>query len=96
MQKTTFSAESLYPDNVDVQEYQGVAVRKGTMAAIIANIDVLEARDSSEQEKSAALEQIRQYMPAVIATGLYQKVIWKNKLVQGVMQDIMEYYNLKD
>lgn len=96
MQKTTLSAENLYPDNVDVAQYKGMSVRKGTMAAIIANIDILEASDSSAVEKSLALEQIKKYAPAVIATGLYEKVTWKNQLVQAAMQDAYLHFNLSD
>jgi predicted protein tyrosine phosphatase len=85
MKKHPIRSEDLYPEGADAHCYQGISARKGTVAAVLANIDILEASDSTEEEKKQALEQIKEYAPVFIAIGMHQKVIWNNPQVQELM-----------
>ncbi len=80
-------AENLYPDDVNFNEYQGIKVRKGTMAAAIENIRLLSSEDASPEEKASARKMLTEYAPALIATGLNALVKWNHPEVQAIMDE---------
>ncbi len=87
--KKAITSEDLYPEGVDFHDYNGVAARKGTVAAVIANIKIFESAQSSEEEKQAALEQIRKDAITLIAVGLHDCVTWKNPKIQQVIDSVL-------
>ena len=68
-----------------------IKVRKGTIAALIQNIHVLESNTLDVIQKSSLLEEINALVPAVMAIGLNDCVSWKNPLIQ----DLFDKYNGK-
>lgn len=90
-------SEDLYPEGVDTKLYHGVPARKGTMAAVLANIEILESLDSTDEEKQLALQKIRIDSLVLIATGLYSRVQWKNELVQKTFDEVFyaSKFNIK-
>ena len=68
-----------------------IKVRKGTIAALIQNIKVLESNQLDDNQKNNLLDGISSLIPAVIASGLNDCVSWKNPLIQ----DLFDKYNNK-
>lgn len=89
-------SEDLYPEGVDSKLYHGIEARKGTMAAVLANIEILESIDSSAELKKLALEQISRDGLVVIAIGLYHRVQWKNELVQKAFDEVFQHSKFKE
>ncbi len=72
-------------DSESFVELNGVTVRKGSVAAFLKNIDLFEDDNSNDSQKSDAMEMIKELSPAIIATGLYKHVIFKNKAIQDIL-----------
>lgn len=79
--------EDIIPDGADNTSINGAVVRKGTIAAFLANINILENPHSSEQQKQGAMEMMRELAPSVIAAGLHQHVTFKNIIVENILID---------
>ncbi len=82
--------EDILADDASFIEKKGVTIRKGSAAAILANADILADAKTSESEKKSALNTIAELMPAMIAAGMHRHVVWKNPVIQKIMQDNME------
>jgi len=78
--------QDILPDNLDSKDINGVNVRKGSIAAVLANIDILESSTTSSSEKQLALNTIKELAPAMVALGLAHKVTWKNSQVEAIIQ----------
>ncbi|MEM8609211.1 MAG: hypothetical protein AAGF92_19065 [Myxococcota bacterium] len=82
------SPEDMIPDHKDYMETKGgVRGRKGTMAAALANADIIEAEDATEEEKRAALEMLRTLAPQLKALGVTTHLRWKNEAIQKVFDE---------
>lgn len=79
--------EDIIPDGADNVSINGTIVRKGTVAAFLANISILENPHSSEQQKQEAINMMGELAPSVIATGLSQHVTFKNILAESILID---------
>lgn len=64
-------AEHLLPDHVDQVEFNGVTIRKGTVAAFLANSRIWTDRASTEAARAAAAADIVAALPALRAAGLF-------------------------
>lgn len=76
--------EDILPDDENFADFNGVTIRKGSVAAFLKNIDTLETC-VSVQDKAAAIEKIKQLAPAIIATGLHRHAQFKNKLIEDIL-----------
>jgi hypothetical protein len=65
-------AQDVLPDGRDQGEFNGVAVRKGTVGAFLANARVCIDPQSGEQAVAAARRDIRETLPALRALGLFE------------------------
>ncbi|WP_454785235.1 hypothetical protein [Legionella sp. WA2024007413] len=83
----SISPEDIIPDGVDNISINGTLVRKGTVAAFLANAKVLEHQYSTEIQKNEAIKTMKELAPAIIATGLHQHVVFKNKEVEQILID---------
>ncbi len=83
--RTAIKPEDILADTEDFITLNGVTVRKGSLAAFLKNIDILEDFQPSEEGKASALGMLKQLAPAVIASGLYKHAIFKNKFVQDIL-----------
>ena len=61
--------------------------RKGSIAAFIKNIDLLEDFQASEEQKTASLNMLKELAPVVVASGLYKHVTFKNKAVEEIVEN---------
>lgn len=66
-------------------EYNGVSIRKGSIAAFLKNIDLLESNEP--QDKQAAKLVLQELAPAMVAVGLHKHVTFKNEIVQGILEE---------
>lgn len=89
--------EDILADGVDTVESRGVMVRKGTVAAFMANIAVLEG-ESSEEEQGKALAIMKELAPSIIAMGLNDFVVFKNpqaaKVIYEASKEVIQLNDL--
>ena len=77
--------ENILPDALNHTHINGIKVRKGTVAALLANIQLYESPQSAEREKQSALAMIKELAPAILAIGLTQHLQFKNPEIQKIM-----------
>ncbi len=77
--------ESILPDAQNSALINGVNVRKGSVAAVLANINVYESPLSSEADKQSALDVIKGLAPALKAIGLTQHLRFNNSEIQALI-----------
>ena len=66
--------EDILPDGVDSAAVNGKTVRKGTIAAFLANADILDNPTAIEKQKREATNIMRELASAVVAIGLHKHV----------------------
>lgn len=81
--------EDFLPGNQSVVEYPGVTVRKGTMGAVLINIEVIESNDACESEKQQAIKIIKELAPSLKGMGLTKHIIWRNPIIQAIFNKTM-------
>lgn len=77
--------EDILPAGVDSVQIGEINVRKGTIAAVIANLSVVDEVNSSEEAKVAAWATIEEYVPSLVALSLHNHVSWKNLRMQALV-----------
>lgn len=77
--------EDILPEEVNQMNVNGVIVRKGTVAAFLANIDRLEDPQLSLAERELVLNTMKELAPAIIAAGLHKHVVFKNPLAEEIL-----------
>ena len=66
-------------DGIDGDTFNGVFIRKGTIAAAIKNAQILEDSKSSKQDKEKALKYLKNAIPKMNkAFGMDKVLSWKN------------------
>jgi hypothetical protein len=65
------SPEDVIPDGAEGGDFNGTYVRKGTVAAFIANVRVLNDLQRGGAEYEAVADHIRSMKPALEAAGLF-------------------------
>ena len=64
-------AEDILPDDVDHGQFAGLTIRKGTVAAFLANARAWLAADADGPERAQAEREIVESLPALRALGLF-------------------------
>ncbi|ABC34940.1 hypothetical protein [Burkholderia thailandensis] len=64
-------AEAVLPDHVNRVEIAGVSIRKGTVAAFLANARVWSDAQASAQARAQAERDLLDTLPALRALGLF-------------------------
>lgn len=85
MNTKTPRPEDILPDEINALEVKGIKVRKGTVAAMIANAKILKAKTSTTKEKQQAIALIKELAPALVAMGLHEHVVWKDPKIQAII-----------
>ena len=65
-------AEDILPDDVDHGRFAGLTIRKGTVAAFLANGRTWLAADAAAPERAQAEREIVESLPALRALGLFE------------------------
>lgn len=76
--------EDILSDSEQVANFNGVMVRKGSIAAFLKNIDLFESPQSSPEEKQAALATMKELAPALVAAGFTKHARFKNPTIQAL------------
>lgn len=82
--------EDILADGMDTTIIGGKQVRKGTVAAFIANIEILENTASSDEAKQNALAMLKTLAKDVVAVGLHRHVEFKNEAVRKLLAEVVE------
>jgi hypothetical protein len=85
MNNNPIRPEDILPDGVDSASINGRIVRKGSIAAFLANADILENGNSTAQQKQNAINMLIELAPAVIAIGLHKHVEFKNSQIEQIL-----------
>jgi antirestriction protein ArdC len=64
-------ADQILPDDVNHGQFQGVTIRKGTVAAFLANARTWTDAHASPEERAQASREIARDVPALKALGLF-------------------------
>jgi len=65
-------ADQILPDDVDHGQFQGVTIRKGTVAAFLANARAWTDARASADVRAQASREIARDLPALRALGLFE------------------------
>jgi hypothetical protein len=65
-------ADQVLPDDVDHGQFNGLTIRKGTVAAFLANARTWLRADAGADERAQAQAQIAEDLPALRALGLFE------------------------
>lgn len=85
MNPTVTRPENLIADSIDFIEQNGMKIRKGTVAAFLANITLLESSGTSNEEKMQALAVMEELAPGIIAIGLHKHVTFNNAAAAKIL-----------
>jgi len=77
--------EDLLPDGADSTSINGKIVRKGSIAAFLANVDILESGNATEEQKQNAINTMIELAPTIIASGLHKHVEFKNPQIEQIL-----------
>lgn len=79
--------EDILPDGLNQTTINGETIRKGTVAAFLANVDVLEDPNTTAEQRQDIVKALRELASAVIAVGLHKHVTFKNLIVEQILVD---------
>ena len=79
--------QDVLPDGAEGTEFHGEYVRKGTIAAFIANAKLLQAVPAGTPEYEDAATQLRTLKPALDAVGLFDVVTIRNPAVATLLSN---------
>jgi hypothetical protein len=77
--------EDVLPDGVEGGDFNGTYVRKGTVAAFIANAKMLDDLQRGSAEYEAVAGHIRSMKPALEAAGLFDVFEIRNPAVAEIL-----------
>lgn len=83
----SISPKDILPDDDDSAMLNGRKVRKGSIAAFMANIDVIENPNATVDEKSAAIDMLKTLAPDLIALNLHKHVTFKNSTAGSILDE---------
>lgn len=75
------------PDGADYAEISGKTVRKGTIAAFLANIEIIENPNIPEDQKQLSITTMQELASSVIAIGLHKHVVFKNPEAEKILRN---------
>lgn len=78
--------EDIIADGIDHTLINGKQIRKGSVAAFIANIALLENSNSSADDRANALQAMKELAPVIVTIGLHHHVNFKNKQAEELIQ----------
>ena len=77
--------EDVLPDGDDRGIIGGRNVRKGTILSFVRNIEIMENPNTTNKERSEAIEMLNILAPDVISVSLHKHVVFKNEKVEAIL-----------
>jgi hypothetical protein len=84
----SYLPEDVMPENKNHFEKNGITIRKGSMAAVLANAKIFESKNASTEEKRSSIDAIKKLAPTLIAFELTMFLQWKNPEIQQIFDNI--------
>lgn len=81
-------ARDVLPDGTDLGEFNGMAVRKGTVGAFLANARVCLDPQATAQAVAVARRDIQEALPALNALGLFEVLQVRDPALRAWMREI--------
>lgn len=91
--KKPYTSEDILGEGQDSIIIDGVSLRKGTIAAALKNADIIDDKNSSEEEIQAAYDSFKNNAENLILIGLHKHLVWKNEKIQKIIDDAHEKKN---
>ncbi len=82
--------EDILPDEANSLLVKGITVRKGTMAAVLANLKLLDSPGLTKEERRKTIDMIKELAPALVVTGFSKYLSFKNPEIQKILDDAAE------
>ena len=79
-------ADQVLPDDIDHGQFNGLTIRKGTVAAFLANARTWTRADAGADERTQA--QIAEDVPALRALGLFEVLEIRDERLRGLIDEI--------
>ena len=79
-------ADQILPDDVNHGQFQGVTIRKGTVAAFLANARTWTDARADERERAQARAQILEDLPALRALGLFDVLEVQDERLRALIE----------
>ncbi|WP_415757264.1 hypothetical protein [Pseudomonas sp. LT1P18] len=79
-------AEDLLPDHLDQGQFNGIAVRKGTVGAFLINARRLADPGASEEQRRLAEHDIVEALPALRALSLFEILQVRDERLRGLCE----------
>ena len=81
-------ADQVLPDDIDHGQFNGLTIRKGTVAAFLANARTWTRADAGADERTQAQAQIAEDVPALRALGLFEVLEIRDERLRGLIDEI--------
>ena len=81
-------ADQVLPDDIDHGQFNGLTIRKGTVAAFLANARTWTRADAGADERAQAQAQIAEDVPALRALGLFEVLEIRDERLRGLIDEI--------
>ncbi|ASU85587.1 hypothetical protein CDO52_24775 [Nocardiopsis gilva YIM 90087] len=79
--------EEILPDGDDHTVLDGLTVRKGTVAAFVANVKALDGVEEGSAEWKMLADRIRELVPGVRAVGLFDVLTPKSPQLRNIIDE---------
>ena len=81
-------ADQILPDHVDHGQFQGVTIRKGTVAAFLANARTWVDARADEDARAQAQRDIVDAVPALRALGLFDALEIRDERLRAFIEGV--------
>jgi hypothetical protein len=82
-------ADQILPDDVDHGQFQGLTIRKGTVAAFLANARTWADARAGADERAQAQAQIAEDLPALRALGLFETLEIRDEGLRALVDSVV-------
>jgi hypothetical protein len=79
-------ADQILPDDVNHGQFDGVTIRKGTVAAFLANARTWTSADAGADERAQARARIAEDLPALRALGLFEVLEVRDERLRALVE----------
>jgi len=79
-------ADQILPDDIDHGQFQGLSIRKGTVAAFLANARAWTDAQASADARAQASREIARDLPALRALGLFEVLEIRDAALRAMVQ----------
>ena len=81
-------ADQILPDHADHGQFQGVTIRKGTVAAFLANARTWADARADEDARAQAQRDIVDAVPALRALGLFEALEIRDERLRAFIEGV--------